>query len=322
MRHPRHELLPKLLRLSAFVLFVQLLLTALIVRGVRAEVQDLMHSVGSQMMQIGERVGSVEPRTLRMNGAQLRLRVQRVAKMTLDEVLDVFESRCRARNGRFYEQLMEGTPHGQLAEPQFDLLDGVMRVESRDAGSVACFDVGDERASPETILQRAQRFASTGDASSFGELRYMRAERRQRGVFVVMMWTDGPFNIKQMFPRQGDAPGVDFPDLPRPPGGSRRIFSAWEQGQAPALNIYESSALTPQQLDQHYRAELAKLGWQVLNPTGAQATGAPRGLLVMRDGVTVTLSNSALEGGRLGMTTIMPMDTAGATSGVTREPAR
>jgi hypothetical protein len=314
MRRRKEKTLHKLVRLLAFVTFTQLLVTALIVRGVRAEVQSLMSSVGAQMMQIGERVGTLEPRTLRINGAQLRLRVQRVPGMALGQALDLFESRCRARNGRFYEQVKERASNAALGEGQFDLLDGVMRVESEEAGSVACFDVGEEKGSPESILARAQKFAATGDASSFGDLRYVRVERRVQGVFVVMMWTDGPLDLRAMFPKQGDAPGVDFPDLPRPPD-ARRIFSAWEEGEAPAVNIYEAAGKTPKELDAYYRAELAQRGWRVLNPPGRE--DAPvRALMVMRDGVTVTLSHSALEEGRLGMTTIAPMDTAGATAGV------
>lgn len=309
MRIRRNRLLPKILRLSAFLFCVQALIAACIVRHGKAEVQDLMLSMGAQMMQIGEQT-EVVPRTLRINGAQIRMRAQRVAGRTLDDVLDEFEARCRTRNGRFWEQLSGDRAKRKLDESQLDLLDGVMRSETDLAGAVACMDVGDEQGSPSSILQRAQRFVDTGDATSFGDLRYVRAEKREEGVFVVMMWTDGPLNLRQMFPSTGDAPGLDFPDLPRPPNG-RRLFSAWEEGQAPALNVYESSGKTPGELDTHYRAALSALGWTELNPKAGVDEARAAGLMVMRDGITVTLSQSRGQDGH-SMTTIMPTDRRGA----------
>jgi hypothetical protein len=295
-------------------MFAQLVLTALLVRRVHAEVQDLMLSVGSQVMQLGERMGVGPPRTLRVNGAQIRMRVEHAPTLTLDEVLDHFESVCRSRNGRFYEQLSQGRSKVKLEEQELDFLDGVMRVDADDQGSVACLDVGeDERGSPSSILKRAQAFAATGDATSFGQLRYVRAEKEERGVFVVMMWTDGPLNLKQMFPTTGDAPGVDFPDLPRPPHG-RRILSAWEEGQAPALNIYQAARMDAASLDAHYRAQLPALGWEAMTPPAANKSHPIKGAMVMRNGVTVLLSHGSLDNGKHGLTTIIPMDTAGATS--------
>jgi hypothetical protein len=300
--------LHKMLRLSAFLFFAQAVASLFLVRAVRAEVRDLMLSAGAQMMQLGKELGGQAPRTLRLNGAQIRLRVQSSRQHTLEQVLDEFESRCRKNNGAFYEQLRAAPKTKSWSESQLALFDGVIRVESKDAGAVACFDVGGEQGSAGTLLARARRFADTGDAAAFGELRYVRAERTEQGVFVVMMWNDGPMNIKQMFPSQGDVPGVEFSGLPRPPR-SRRVLSAWEEGQAPALNIYEASDISPSALDLYYRSELPKQGWEVMTPRNEDKSTTVRGLMAMRQGVTVTVGNSSLASG--GMTTIIPMDTRG-----------
>jgi hypothetical protein len=308
----REPLLFKVMRLGAFLTFVQLLVTGLLAHGVRAQLQDLVQSTGAQMMQLaGTPAENGVPRTLRLNGAQIRLRAQRLPGRTLEDVLDQFQARCRAHNGRFFEQLQQAPETSTWSEKQIGLLDGVLRVDGPEEGSIACMDVGDEKASPSSVLERAQKFVSTGDLASFGGLRMLRAEKRERGVFAVMMWTDGPLNIKQMFPTSGDAPGVDFPDLPRPPG-SRRILSAWEEGQSPAINVYEHKTLKPAQLDRFYRAELPKRGWDpLLQPSkGEDLLAHP--LMVVRDGVTVALSQTDLHGEALATTTIMPMDTAGA----------
>lgn len=312
MSKRKDSVLKKVVRLGTFLFFVQAALTALLVRRVHAEVQDLMLSVGAQVMQLGERIGSGPPRTLRMNGAQIRLRVDHAPNSTVDEVLNHFESVCRSRNGRFYEQLSQGRTKVKLDEKELDFLDGVMRAQADDQGSVACLDVGaEERGTPSSLLERAKAFAATGDAASFGQLRYVRAEKEGEGVFVVMMWTDGPLNLKRMFPSTGDAPGVDFPDLPRPPHG-RRIFSAWEEGQGPALNIYQAARMNAASLDAHYREKLPTLGWEAMTPP-SKTEHPVKGAMVMRNGVTVVLSHGSLDNGKHGITTIIPMDASGTT---------
>lgn len=302
-------LLAKVLRLVAFVSLTQMGITLVVARHVRAEVQSLMLSAGAQMMHLGEQARA--PRTIRLNGAQIRLRVEQVPDLTLEQALDHFHARCRARNGRFYEQLTEEALR-KMSDEELTAFDGVLRAEGDGAGAVACFDVGDTAATPSSLLARAQRFVDTGDLSSFGELRYVRIEQTRTGVFAVMMWTDGPMDVKQLFPAEGDAPGMDFTDLPRPPN-SRRILSAWEEGQAPALNMYESR-LTGPELDSYYRRALAERGWTATHAP-VERQGA-HGLLVMRDGVTVTISNSSLGSGEPGITTVMPTDTRGDTASV------
>jgi hypothetical protein len=312
MKTRASALFPKFVRLGCFLLFTQIMITLVVAHRVHADVQNLMLSVGSQMMQLGERVPAAPPRTIRLNGAQIRLRVQHVPGLSLSEVLDHFQARCRDTNGRFYEQLHGTRAHGtKLSPEQLGLLDGVIRVDAKQQGAVACLDVGAEKGSPSTLLARAERFVATGDASSFGDLRYVRAEERGNGVFVVMMWTDGPLKFREMFPGEGDVPGLDFAALPRPPG-SRRILSAWEEGEAPALNIYEAGAGTPDSLDAHYRSELPRQGWQLLTKPMRNESRAS-GLMAMREGITVTLSHVALKDGR-SMTTILPMDMAGAAA--------
>jgi hypothetical protein len=308
-------LLFKVARLSAFLLFVQVLITALVVRGVHAQLQDLVQTTGAQVAQLGAQLESGgPPRTLRLNGAQVRLQAQRVDG-TLAQVLDQFQQRCRGNNGRFYEQLQAAPQTQGWSEQQLGMLDGVMRVETPEAGSVACLDTGSQQGTPETVLARAEKFVATGDLAAFGGLRLLRAEKRSKGVFVVMFWTDGALNVRRMFPAHGDAPGIDFTDLPRPPG-SRRILSAWEEGEAPAINIYESRTLTPAQLDHFYRVELARRGWEALLPPARGDDLPAHPLMVMRDGVTVTLSQTQLPGQALSTTTIMPADTRGALDAV------
>jgi len=286
----RLQTVMKMLRLGAFLMFVQFLVSALLVRHVSAQIQGLMLSVGSQMMRVAELSPAAQPRTVRLNGAQVRLRVQTAPNQKLKDVLDVFHQRCRERNGRFYEQLSAQELQRKLPPPpRIASLDGVLRTEGGSAGAIACLDLGESKETPASILARAERFLETGDAHEFGELRYVRAEQVGDDVFAVMLWTDGPFKVSEMFPAEGDAPGLDFQDLPRPPG-SRRLLSAWEEGEAPALDMYTVKGKNAASLEAYYRSELGKLGWQLTTSEAGTAAHHARGMMAMRDGVTVVVA--------------------------------
>jgi hypothetical protein len=138
----------------------------------------------------------------------------------------------------------------------------------------------------------------------------MRAEQTGKDVFLVMLWTDGPLNVRQMFPTEGDAPGLDFADLPRPPK-SRRILSAWEEGQGPALNMYLSEHQNGKALEEHYRAELPKFGWKATTPAANAPEHAARGVLMMRGGVSAVVAAATDAQGR-GIASLLPMDVQGA----------
>lgn len=94
-----------------------------------------------------------------------------------------------------------------------------------------------------------------------------------------------------MFPSHGDAPGLDFKDLTRPPN-SKRILSAWEEGHAPAINIYTVKQMNGEALEAFYRAELPKQGWELTTPASTGKKSQPRGMLLMLDGVTVVVATA------------------------------
>lgn len=308
LRTKPSPLLARALRLALFLVCCQVVFTLMLARHVNAQVKNLMLTVGSQLMQLGEPGAARPPRTLMLNGTELRLRVQTARNRKLGEVLDTFERRCRERSGRFHELLTERSV--ELTQPQRELLDGVIRADAGRAGMVACLDVGEARLGVGELLERVHRFLRSGDVSDIGYVRYVRAEQDGADVFLVMFWNDGPFNIRRMFPTSGDAPGVDIPGLPRPPK-SRRVLSAWEEGEGPALNLYEVEGMSADASDRHYRATLAEQGWHALNPESS-GTRKTRGLMVMRGGLTAVLASSDTERGSL--ISVLPMDDKGGAS--------
>jgi hypothetical protein len=305
----------KCLRLGAFLFCLQFSVALVVAHRARAEVRDLMRSVGSQMMMLGENVRVAKPRTLMVNGAELRLRVQTVEGMSFQHVLDVLEERCRSRNGRFHEQIEAFRGRAKLTKESLDFLDGVMREEDESAGMVACLDMGEKKVTPSELLERLQKFAKTGDAAAVGDLRYARVEKSGQDAFVVMLWTDGPIQLKRMFPATGDAPGIDFAGLPRPPE-ARRVLSAWEEGEGPALNMYVSETLDRKQLEERSLKALAARGWNQLMPMPEPKGQKQAGTMLMKDGVTVVVTTGEDASGH-GLLNILPMDSVGQAS-VTR----
>jgi len=311
-KRPSERVTRKIGRLCLLALCALGLSLAFAARFVRAQIDDAMLSAGSSMMQLGERMGAQRPRTIAINGAELRLRVSTAKGFTLSQVLDTFETRCRARSGQFHQQIGRRDVKAALSDQQKSLLDGVLRTEREGHGAVACLDVGGRALDAKALTERLQAFAASGDVSKIGGLRFMRAETQADGsVLLVMLWSDGALNLKRMFPSEGDAPGVDFTGIPRPPQ-SRRLLSAWEQGEAPAMNLYTSGAKDPGEVDHFYRKELARAGFRLLTPSVPKSTRDARGLLFAKDGRTLVLSVSRGSRGQM-LVSMLPTDTAGDT---------
>ncbi|GAC1548014.1 MAG: hypothetical protein NVS3B10_11720 [Polyangiales bacterium] len=75
------------------------------------------------------------------------------------------------------------------------------------------------------------------------------------------MWTEGSFDLKKMFPDQGDAPGTDVAHGLRPEQ-SRRVMSAYAEGAPYGLRVYETP-LSPKQIFAQYDGAMPALGWQI-----------------------------------------------------------
>jgi hypothetical protein len=57
-------------------------------------------------------------------------------------------------------------------------------------------------------------------------------------------------------------------DIPRPPG-SRRLLSAWEDGQPHSLTVYAFAREDAEGLQRFYARELPRAGWDILDPQEA-----------------------------------------------------
>ena len=138
------------------------------------------------------------------------------------------------------------------------LLDSSASTSVREIG---CFRR--QRGGAQRFLERVKRFAETGDLSEFGALSYVRAERHGDKTLVRSLWSEGRLAITSVFPAEGDAPGADLLDVPRPLGATR-ILSARIEGTERRVVGYDTGRSLAE-LNDFYGRELQRRGWKELD---------------------------------------------------------
>jgi hypothetical protein len=110
-------------------------------------------------------------------------------------------------------------------------------------------------------FSRLSRFLDTGDLGHLGDVRYVFAERNAEGLtHVVTAWTQGSFNLYSLFPAEGDAPGSDLEDVPRPKR-SVRLLTAGAEGVPYSARIYEAPG-HPKGILATYDLRMIARGWK------------------------------------------------------------
>ncbi|MDH3729320.1 MAG: hypothetical protein OER77_17455 [Myxococcales bacterium] len=235
-------------QLGLFLLILVVLASAVLLRSAHADFARFFWGVGAETMSYPD--ATSEPaRVLQLNGVRVSFRTQTIAA-SLDDVLLHYESLCTGRNAGLAEQL------------------SMQSGRSKDAGHVACLDMGNAPRDLGSLVDRFLRFTETGDLGALGALRYMRA-RRVPGMpgdqtFVLTVWADSAFNLFRMLPTDGaDAGGSDVEAVPRP-RGSQRVLSAWEAGSPSGFVVYRVPHESAAELESFYRSELSANGWTII----------------------------------------------------------
>lgn len=294
------------LRLWAYGLLVHVVAAGLLVTAVNARADAALLRLGTLVMDYADATHQQPPRTVLLNGAQARLSVGATTR-SVSDALDHFQRRCAQRSGGLGKQLRDalvasGQAHAKSV-PHDALLDGIYRVGNDTRGVVACLDLGEAPVSMAELAARVQRVTDTGDLSQLGNLRFVSVERGDQRTVFVALWTDGPINVRHMFPSDGDAPGIDAVSIPRP-AGARRVLSAWETGQDKAVHAYTTTTpLTT--VRRGYLAQLRAAGFQFFDDNVAQADGA----IVQRADRTFAIAFSAADTGTT-LVTISSLDDA------------
>jgi hypothetical protein len=254
------------LRVAAYVSLVNAAVTLLLLRSAYGDAERAVDRVASRLMrELGPLVDS--PQAMTINGNRMYLST-RTVDMSVKDAVDAVDRHCRERGGGFSEEVnaLPGV-NRQIPASARDLNKlGVARSDqdtpNADRAQIACIAQPAEAKGFESFLKRVDRFVSTGDLSQLGDVRYFRAERLENGrTHVLSMWTEGKFDLWSMFPEQGDAPGSDSRDVPRPKD-SVRLLTALSADGRQGVRIYES-ANPPERLLTEYERAMAARQWQL-----------------------------------------------------------
>lgn len=270
-------------------------------RQAQAQLDENLLELGARMMRYEDADTQRAPRDLVVNGQVLRISTGTVGR-PMRAVLDVFERRCADADGELTEQLRDlQQAHGDEDEDISMLEAPILRTEGERQGYVACIDLGPTSVSVAELAERLQAYQRSGDVGEIGDARYVFAEQSGTGdeasTHFVALWTTGSFNLRRMFPEDGDAPGDDPEALPRPPE-ARRVLQGFERGQPHTMTVYETR-VDEADLERFFERELAEHGWDVSVTPRQTGRDVPTTFVAERGGNTaVVVLNTNLRTGR------------------------
>lgn len=270
-----------LLRAGGVLLVLVCLLGGLSLRQASAAWSERLLGFGDELSRWeGVRLASA-PRQISVNGAQLEL-VSASTELPVSEALDRLEVACHDRGGlRGAEQAAKLLL--QPAAQATGWLEPRLRRESGVRGVLACVDTGAALSVAE-LAERLSTFKATGDLNAIGQFRYVLAQRHGSRTSLLFLWAQGPLPLTAMFPKDGDAPGVDPAGITRPEG-AQRLLSGIEHGAPYSFTAYKTLATSPEALAGWYRATLAQAGFDV--------TEAAPGTLLARQGARTLMIRAA-----------------------------
>jgi len=255
---PRFRLLAVIRVLGLLGVFSLISLWGLL-RATRASAADVLVQLGAQLMRLPDAHYGGGVRQLWINGLSLMLQ-SGSSEQPPAVVTAQFRAACIRRSAMQLDE-RESAAVAPLKEAGWfqSALDGTM-VEQGEAGtSIVCLDALSKPWDVLSIADAAQRFVASGELQELGRLRYAQVRPAKQGSVFLTMWTDGPTHLLEQFPRDHDAPGVDFPDVARV-SGSQRFLSARLSDSL--LAIYAHRAGSLEELAGQYRAALTAGGYQ------------------------------------------------------------
>jgi hypothetical protein len=276
----RFGLAIKMARLTTFVVVVALLGFGFRAHQVHGQLDERMLQMGEVMMRYEGAIRQDETRVVMINGEQLQFS-SGVTEHTVGEVLDNFETVCEQHDAGLVERFAR-MPE-RLDGHRQTRFRPIMRGEGGAGGYVVCLDMGQDEMTFNELRARFDRFEDSSDVHDVGDIRYVYAQETDDPAVrhFVTFWTNGHFRFRPMMNEDGDAPGTDLTDVPRPPG-SRRMITASEVGQTEAAVMYAGSPMSEWELEHFYTTSLAEHGWEITpiaderQPQGSRVVTAHR----------------------------------------------
>lgn len=291
---PPERTIRKVLRLVAYAVFVCTVVAVLAFRSSYASMKQNALELGDELGKLGD-VGKRMP--ILLNGQRIHV-ASSVMEMSVAETLDRAETLCEKGAAMPWTSDPGSSPAELLDTATTELATGksparwLMRQEESGRGVVLCFAPPEGQEHEDGIRDRVRRvmnFLTTGDLEAIGRLRYLYARETDSGrTQLIGVWTDGPFNFYAMAPQgDGDTPGSDPQDAPRPPD-SVRLLSATIEVAPYAVRIYETPH-TPSDVAAAYDRQMPELGWRLLVPDGDAR-------VYQKDDITVFVTPTVHEG--------------------------
>ncbi len=252
-------------RLFAAIRVLALLTLCLLVslvalfRVSQARAGDVLVELGAQLMRLPDAFYANDVQRLSLNGLTLLLQSGSSPRGS-EDVLQQFYTACKAGSQmQLTERQSEHIEPLMTSEWFRNAVDGVLVRRGKDGAAVVCIDAQGKPWDLAGITESAQRFVESGELSELGQLRYAWVRPSGTGSVFLTLWTEGSTRLLEQFPRTGDAPGVDFPDVGRVPG-SQRYLSA--QLADSLLAIYRHQEGQLDELSERYHAALEAGGYR------------------------------------------------------------
>jgi len=254
------------LRVIAFLATANLALTALILPQARAAAEEAAKQSGLELLkQIGPTLVG-PPEVALINGQRMSL-ASKLTPLSVEQVIARFGQHCREHSAGLSDEIA-ALPNGasaleklpeELRDPSRWLSSETIAKDGK-VGQIACIARKGSGGGLKGLVDRVLAFTESGDLAEIGDARYVVARRDDASgqTHVLAMWTEGKFNIPEMFADSGDAPGADSHDIPRPPD-ARRVLSAEMSSRPYAIRMYDT---------QRSHAEVLGYYEQQLGPRG------------------------------------------------------
>jgi hypothetical protein len=246
----------KIARLSTYCAVVGIVAATLIARSVYASVTETVFELNREW---SRQAGTLDRPSyaVRLNGQTMNVSSHMVDE-SVDAVLQTAEDECRAHSGHLEGDIakLPGVAMATLTSWVF----GVVRRQWSDRGYVACIERDGDNGVAGLATDLGD-LAKTGDLAKVGSFRYVLVDRGPGATktHVLRQWTTGEFNLVQMFPALGDAPGSDLAEAPRPEG-ARRVLDASVDGSPFGVRVYDAPG-RPESILARYEQDLVAKGW-------------------------------------------------------------
>lgn len=195
---------------------------------------------------------------LSFNGASFSLST-RVIDEPVERVLERFVARCGEDTKLLAEEL---GARSALASGFFQRLLVMRDMLADDAATAVCLG-GLGEGGLSGLSARVQAFASSGDVSELGQLRYTYMRGAGQKTHVILVSSEGPLQLAELFP--SDARDVAGPDVVPGvrPDSATRILAAAAADTPHIMNVYRVHA-APHAAISDYGGKLEALGYHAI----------------------------------------------------------